>query len=86
MEIQDLILKKYNIKENIEIQKLFFMKNQNENFLDYLKKTLELYNDTIDSISKQIDTKKQKLNDLHDVFIINNKHFKIICKNTCPSE
>jgi hypothetical protein len=81
MEIQDLILKKYNMNENTEIKNLFFMKNQNENFLDYLKKTLEFYNDTIDLISKQIYIKKQKLNDLHDIFLINNKHFKQIITN-----
>ena len=66
MEIAELIPDQYTPKENLEIKKLLFIKNQNNQLINKIKSMDILYNNTISNVRILIKKNTEELNYLNN--------------------
>jgi 3-methyladenine DNA glycosylase AlkC len=85
MEIQDLLLQKYDYKTMTEIKNLFIVRKQNNEILEKLKQTEQLYNDVIESLLNQTKEKHENVEKINEMFMENSKHLKYILKSLIRS-
>jgi hypothetical protein len=81
MEILDLVNEKYDKKEYMEIKKLIYIKEQNNDLLENFKNVDVVYNSLLDSLKIQLSEKNQYIEKSNDNFIENNRLFKQVLTN-----